>query len=207
MLKPILIATVVSVVILTECLFAYLLIPSTSDLQAWAQTKQDGASPAEAKQATTDAPAASAPAASAHGEGAHGKSAHGETAHGASDSHGSAASEAGHGAGDGHDHEVDLGKFNVVVHQPAADVTLRINFHLIGTVTDKEHHEFTELLAKNQHRLRDHVISEIRNAQGADLNDPGLALLKRRILATSNELLGKPILQTIVFSDFSFIEQ
>jgi flagellar FliL protein len=32
-------------------------------------------------------------------------------------------------------------------------------------------------------------------------------LLKRRILAKSNDLLGKPLLHSIVFSDFSFVEQ
>jgi flagellar basal body-associated protein FliL len=84
---------------------------------------------------------------------------------------------------------------------------LRINFHLIGIVLEAEHHPFEELLAKNEHRLRDHVIFEIRNSTIEDLTDPGLALLKRKILAKSNDLLGKPLLHTVVFSDFSFIEQ
>ena len=119
---------------------------------------------------------------------------------------------AGHAAQD-HKHEgkpaaeVDLGKYNVVVHHPASNVTLRVNFHLIGTVPAEEHHEFEELLAKNQHRLRDQAIFEIRNCQIDDLTDPGLALLKRRILAKSNDLLGKPLLHSVVFSDFSFVEQ
>jgi flagellar FliL protein len=106
-----------------------------------------------------------------------------------------------------HEAEVDLGKYNIVVHHPASNVTLRVNFHLIGTVEEKEHHEFEELLAKNQHRLRDQAIFEIRNCQIDDLTDPGLALLKRRILAKSNDLLGKPLLKSVVFSDFSFVEQ
>jgi flagellar FliL protein len=55
--------------------------------------------------------------------------------------------------------------------------------------------------------MRDHVLFEIRNSTIEDLTDPGLALLKRKILAKSNELLGKPILRTVLFSDFSFIEQ
>jgi hypothetical protein len=103
--------------------------------------------------------------------------------------------------------EVDLGRYNVVVHHPASNVTLRVNFHLIGTVPAEEHHEFEELLAKNQHRLRDQAIFEIRNCQIDDLTDPGLTLLKRRILAKSNDLLGKPLLHSVVFSDFSFVEQ
>ena len=88
-----------------------------------------------------------------------------------------------------------------------SNVTLRVNFHLIGTVLTDEQHEFEELLSKNQHRLRDQAIFEIRNCQIDDLTDPGLALLKRRILAKSNDLLGKPLLHSVVFSDFSFVEQ
>ena len=45
------------------------------------------------------------------------------------------------------------------------------------------------------------------NCQIEDLTDPGLGLLKRRILAKSNDLLGKPLLRSVVFSDFSFVEQ
>jgi hypothetical protein len=95
----------------------------------------------------------------------------------------------------------------VIVHHPASNVTLRVNFHLIGTVLGDEQKEFEELLTKNQHRLRDQAIFEIRNCQIDDLTDPGLALLKRRILAKSNDLLGKPLLRSVVFSDFSFVEQ
>ena len=115
--------------------------------------------------------------------------------------------EEGHGGESKHEVEVDLGKYNVVVHQPAANVTLRVNFHLIGTVPHEEHKEFEELFAANQHRLRDQVLSEIRNSEVTDLTDPGLGLIKRKILAKTNVLLGKPILRTVVFSDFAFIEQ
>jgi hypothetical protein len=102
---------------------------------------------------------------------------------------------------------VDLGKYNIVVHQPMSQVTIRVNFHLIGTVGGEQATEFEAMLAKNQHRLRDHVIFEVRNCQPDDLLDPGLALLKRRILTKSNDLMGKPLLHSIVFSDFAFLDQ
>jgi flagellar FliL protein len=173
MLKPILACTFVGLVILTECVFAWMLIPSQKSLEEWAKAKAQV------------------------GETKH------EDGHGDKDHH-----DSGHSAhAGGHEVEVDLGKYNVIVHQPAANVTLRINFHLIGTVGEKDHEPFEHLLEKNNHRLRDHVIYEIRNSTVEDLTDPGLALLKRKILAKSNDLLGKPILHTVVFSDFSFIEQ
>ncbi len=103
--------------------------------------------------------------------------------------------------------EVDLGKFNIVVHKPAASYTMRINFHLIGTVKAAEQEEFAHLLEKCRHRLRDQVIFEVRNAEIGDLTDPGLALIKRKILGKSNDLLCKPLLSTVVFSDSAFIEQ
>lgn len=164
MAKTIVVAVLVAVVILTECMFAYLLIPSRGDLETWATAKA-------AKE-------------HASGEAGHGHQTEGKK-----------------------EIEVDLGKYSVIVHRPAANLTLKINFHLIGTVPEEEHHEFEELLHKNQHRLRDLTIFEVRNSQIEDLTDPGLALLKRRILAKSNDLLGKPLLHSIVFSDFSFIEQ
>jgi flagellar FliL protein len=182
MIKPLLVATFVAVVVLTECLFAYFLIPSTADVEKWAKEKATAAK--SSGQAGHDAEHAT------HGEGGH-------------------DGQAGH-AGEGehaHEVEVELGKFNVVIHQPAANLTMRVNFHLIGTLPEEAHKEFEELLHHSEHRLRDQVIFEIRNSRVEDLTDPGLALLKRKILAKSNELLGKPLLKTVLFSDFSYIEQ
>ena len=212
MLKTILVASFVGIVILTECILAYLLIPSTANVEAWAKAKESGAAAIATATPAHATPHVGAAATKKDGHGAHGghdtKTSHGaKSGHGAADAHGAKpahAAASGHG---GHEHEVELGKFNVIIHQPAADVTLRVNFMLFGLVEEKEHHEFTELLAQNQHRLRDLILSEIRNSQTSDLTDPGLALIKRRLLATSNALLGKEILRTIVFSDFSFIEQ
>jgi flagellar basal body-associated protein FliL len=164
MIKTLVVALFVAVVILTECLFAYFLIPSRSELEKWSAEKV-------AKEA-----------ASGHNAQEHKREGKPEA-------------------------EVDLGKYNVIVHHPASNVTLRVNFHLIGTVLGDEQKEFEELLTQNQHRLRDQAIFEIRNCQIDDLTDPGLALLKRRILAKSNDLLGKPLLRSVVFSDFSFVEQ
>jgi flagellar basal body-associated protein FliL len=122
--------------------------------------------------------------------------------HAAQDEHG----HDGHGKPHSPTLEVELGKYNITVHRPASDVTLRINFLLIGTIDEHDHEAFDELLVKNQHRLRDRIIFEIRNCDLSDLTDPGLGLIKRRILAKSNELLGKPVLQSVVFSEFSYTQ-
>lgn len=129
-----------------------------------------------------------------------------DTKHGDGKSH--EKGDGSHDASHGHPEiEIDLGKFSIVVHKPAEGYTMRINFHLIGTLKEAEQEEFHHLLEKCQHRLRDQVIYEVRNSEISDLTDPGLALIKRKILRKSNDLLGKPLLSTVVFSDYAFIEQ
>jgi hypothetical protein len=89
MLKPILVAVFISSVILVECIFAYLLIPSTADLESWAKKKEGGEHAAASE---------------------HGKE--------------SAAEHPGAHSAE-HEAEVELGKFNVIVHKPADNLTMR----------------------------------------------------------------------------------
>ena len=62
-------------------------------------------------------------------------------------------------------------------------------------------------MEENLHRFRDQVIVILRSSDLEDLTDAGLGLIKRKILEKTNPLLGKPYLQAVIFSDFSFIEQ
>jgi flagellar FliL protein len=103
--------------------------------------------------------------------------------------------------------EVDLGEFTVMAYQPASNSTLRIDFHLYGTISHEAHDEFLTLKEGNHARLREQVTVIVRSADIADLTDPGLGLIKRRILEKINRTLGKPLVQGVVISDFSFIEQ
>lgn len=103
--------------------------------------------------------------------------------------------------------EVDLGEYSITYHQSETNTSLRIDFKLVGVVAEADRAELESRWQRAKHRFRDQVIFEIRNADINDLSDPSLGLIKRRILEKSNQLLGRPILQTIVFSDFSFVEQ
>ena len=103
--------------------------------------------------------------------------------------------------------EVPLGEaFQVTSHKPASNTTLRIDFSLYGIVLEENAMEFTELLEKNKHRYRDSVGQIMRSSEVTDFTDPGLALLKRKILEKTNRIIGKPLLESVIFSDFSFIE-
>ena len=127
--------------------------------------------------------------------------------------------------------EVDLGKFSITSFQPASNTTLLIDFHMCGTVAidaaatkaDEAGHghggghghgeatpaddEFSRLYDKHKHRLRDQVIVIVRSAEITDFADPSLGLIRRKILEKSNRLLGKPLLEEVIFSDFSLVEQ
>jgi hypothetical protein len=103
--------------------------------------------------------------------------------------------------------EVDLGQFSLTAFQPTSNTALRIDFHLYGTVGAKDDKEFLKLKEENQHRFRDQVIVTFRSADINDLTDAGLGLMKRKILEKANHMLGKPLLHTVIFSDYSFIEQ
>ena len=103
--------------------------------------------------------------------------------------------------------EVDLGAFSTTKHEPRADSTFRTDFHLWGTVAEEDVEDFNELFAKNRNRFRNLVIQQIHTSKVEDLvENPGLSLIKRQFLEKSNDLLGKRILRSIVFADYTFVE-
>ncbi len=105
------------------------------------------------------------------------------------------------------DVEVDLGEFSVTSFQPASNSTLRIDFHLFGSVSAENEKDFRRLLDENKHRFREQVLMTVRSAEMADLTDASLGLIKRTILDKARRTLGKPLLREVIVSDYSFIEQ
>lgn len=110
-------------------------------------------------------------------------------------------------AHDEHLEEIDLGKYAITAPQRNTHTALRVDFHLVGTVKTEDASEIEHLVEENSHRIRELVLYEIRNSEPEDLQDPGLALIKRRILEKSNALFGTPILKSVLFSEFSYFEQ
>lgn len=103
--------------------------------------------------------------------------------------------------------EVDMGEFSITSYQPVTNTTLRIDFHLYATVLETEGDDFQLRFVDNQQRVRDQVLVTLRSSEETDLTDPGLGLIKRKILETTNRALGRPLLQEIIFSEFSLVEQ
>jgi flagellar FliL protein len=171
-------------VIGAECLFAFVYVTMATDKS----THSDAAAPAKPPKQ----------------EAAHGES-H-EKEHGKPAEHGKAG-EHGEAAAVGDEQEADMGEYSLTAFQPAANITLLINFHLYGTIAIEDAPFFAGSYEANKHRIRDQVLTTIRSAEMADLTDPGLGLIKRQILEKTNRTLGKPVLQGIVFSDFVAVEQ
>lgn len=188
------IASVVGVVVI-EVVAAYLFLPRLGH----SAPAEEGGESAEKE--------------AAHGHGGGHEEAHGEGDHGHHASKHDTVKlnldsfEAHAEAEVGEQSEVDLGKFKVSAFDPLTNSTLRIEFHLFGTVPASEGEHFTGLLEERGNRLRDQVIVTARSASMDDLTDPSLGLIKRRILETTNEALGEPILKSVVFADFSVVEQ
>jgi flagellar basal body-associated protein FliL len=102
--------------------------------------------------------------------------------------------------------EVDLKEFSVTIFQPASNSTLRVDFHLHGTVAAEKKKEFDRLFELNQNRFREQVMVVVRSAEMADLTDPSLGLIKRTILEKSRVIFGQPLLQELIISDYSTLE-
>ncbi|MDZ4784167.1 MAG: hypothetical protein SGJ19_28295 [Planctomycetia bacterium] len=187
----------VVVVLIGQGVIAFLFVPSAAEVAAVANGE---AAPAEAEDSA---------AAEAHGDahgGAHEAEAHGG---GHGDAHGGGHGEEGeeHAAEPHETTEVDLGGFKITVFQPAANTTLFVDFHLSGTVKTAQAGEFKHLLEANQFKFRDQVNVIIRSSGMEDFTDAGLGLLKNQILEKTNRALGKPLLISVAFPEFSFIEQ
>ena len=103
--------------------------------------------------------------------------------------------------------EISLGEFAVTAYQPTTNTTLRIDFQLYGTVLVENADPLMKLLDDNKHRYREQILVIMRGAEMTDLTDAGLGLIKRKILEKTNRVLGRALLEEIIFSDFSFVEQ
>jgi flagellar FliL protein len=191
------------VVILGECLVAYKYLHTDK-----AASSEDPHAAAEKKEHEEAEPAADAE----HGHGHEGEEKHepeekGKDAHGGHEPATAGKHDDHSKTGQAPQIEMDLGDFSVTIFQPASNTTLRIDFHLFGAIRLDNESEFKARMEEHKHRFRDQVLVTIRSSDVSDLADPGLGLIKRKILAKTNETLGKPLLRSVIFSEFSFIEQ
>jgi flagellar basal body-associated protein FliL len=213
LVKKLMVPAIIVAVVVVEWLAAMMFLPGEKAAASSSKAAHQNEEAADEVAAAGDEHgAASEHASSDDAHGAHAKKADkdehakGDKPHGG---HGEKADGAAPAASKPHGEqaEVDLGEFTVTVYQHASSSTQFISFHLYGTVRHKSLSEFNARYEESKHRIRDNVIVIVRSAEMSDLTDAGLGLIKRRVLETTNKTLGKPLLQGVVFSDFSFVEQ
>jgi flagellar basal body-associated protein FliL len=102
--------------------------------------------------------------------------------------------------------EVPLGAYALVFNPLDSDRPYRLDFRLFGTIQASEKERFEGLMEQRKGRFRNRLILELRGCTLEELNEHQLGLIQRRILATTNQVLGEPIVETIGFEDYQVME-
>ena len=103
--------------------------------------------------------------------------------------------------------EVDLGEYCVTAFQSNVEHHVA---HRLPPVRNRERREpegIRQTHGREQAPLPRTGPRHRAERNVSDLTDAGLGLMKRKILERANRTLGKPLLQSVVVSDFSFVEQ
>ena len=103
--------------------------------------------------------------------------------------------------------EFNMGEFSVQATPPGATRKYRIDFRLFGTVKNKDLSRLEALYREHEGRFRNALMFDMRKATYEELTEDNLGLIQRRILATSNEIMGEPVLLGIGFNDFQLFEE
>ena len=193
-----LIAGLVSGVIILETLVFFFMVPSGEEVAALAERRLIEKT-VSAKIAADHGSHASGSHTDAHGSSTGG--------HGApSGSHGSSHGTDTPQKDENRIIEQDLGTFNIAFIPAGTDLPYRVEFRLFGELVAKSQLHLEDLMAEKSGRFRNRLILEIRNASLEELQENQLGLIRRRILATSTEVLGEPILLNVGFHDYQVIE-
>lgn len=103
--------------------------------------------------------------------------------------------------------EFTLGDISLNFTPNGTEHSHMLEFGLFGTVRKKDADDLDKLFKERQGRLNDRLILELRNASIDELTESQLGLIRRRILATTNEILEKPILVGIGFKYYQLNQE
>ncbi|MCY3009417.1 MAG: dihydrolipoamide acetyltransferase [Pirellula sp.] len=103
--------------------------------------------------------------------------------------------------------EYDLGDpYSISFTPPGADAPYRVEFLLFGELHAKDLEQMEELFAEKKRRFEARINLEIRNMSLQELEENQLGLIRRRLLATSTEVLGEPLLLSVNFQKYQLLE-
>lgn len=103
--------------------------------------------------------------------------------------------------------EFALGEIHLNFIPNGSEHNYMLEIGLFGTIRKKDVERMERLFKERQGRLNDRLILELRNASIDELTESQLGLIRRRILATTNEILEDPLLLGIGFKYYQFNQE
>jgi hypothetical protein len=103
--------------------------------------------------------------------------------------------------------KLDLGTIQVVNVEPTRGRTSRMSFDLHLTFDPKTDPKEIKALDGWHHRLREQVIVGVRATEIFDILDPDLKRFRKQMLYRINRMLGKPIVNDVLFANFTFFSE
>lgn len=103
--------------------------------------------------------------------------------------------------------EFDLGEFKIS-NNSVEGSPIRIDCKIFAEVPKEYETNFNEAYESKKHRVRDAVQAVIRGATYADVTDPDLGAIKRKLKKSVTDVVGseKPYVAQIIVSDFQSYE-
>jgi len=99
--------------------------------------------------------------------------------------------------------ELTLGEFDFDGAPLPGNPVSRAQFRLHVSLLDEARYRGRILLAERRHKLQQEIEELLRQAHGADFEDPTLAELKRQIQATINRTLGERVIDEVIITDLN----
>jgi hypothetical protein len=97
--------------------------------------------------------------------------------------------------------ELTLGEFDFEGAPLPGSPVARAEFHLHVSLLDEARYRGRILLAERRHKLQQEIEELLRQAHGADFENPTLAELKRQIQAVINRTLGERVIDEVIITD------
>ena len=99
--------------------------------------------------------------------------------------------------------EFELGDYKIS-NNSVEGSPMRIDCKIFAEVPKEYEHHFQEAYETKQHRVRDAVQGIIRGASYADVTDPDLGAIKRKLKKAIMDVIGseKPYVAQVIVSDF-----
>jgi flagellar basal body-associated protein FliL len=104
--------------------------------------------------------------------------------------------------------EFDLGDPFKVSNSSVEGSPMRIDCKMFAEVPKEYEPKFLEAYEAKKHRVRDAVQAVIRGASYADITDPDLGAIKRKLKKAIADVIGteKPYISQVIVSDFQSYE-